>query len=176
MSAHSAIFSTKLEYRPVWSQTTSRRKCTNIYNFSTTLATFETCFNNMNDKNTCYLPTGTYLETINTSNRQTRPERAVLFPFRTKSNVRDVTRSTNHCKRRLPSPPPRWLRGNSSWGGVNYNQISFQWWSQKKLEFWGEGKEKIIHAIFALSPQEVNANLSFFRVSSYWRRAGVGWC
>lgn len=106
-STHSAIFSMKLEYRPVWSQTTSRRKCTDIYNFSVTLATFETCFNNMNDKNTCYWPTGTYLETINTSNRQTQPQRAVLFPFLTKSNVRDVTRSTNHCKRHLPPPPPR---------------------------------------------------------------------
>lgn len=106
-SAHSAIFSMKLEYRPVWSQTTSRRKCTDIYNFSIALPTFEICFNNINDKNTCYLPTGTYLETINTSNRQTQPERAVFFPFLTKSNVRDVTRSTNPCKRSLPPPPLR---------------------------------------------------------------------
>lgn len=77
-SAHSAIFSMKLEYRPT--RAAERHlKCTDIYNFSTALATFETCFNNMNEKNPCYLPTGTYLETINTSNRQTQPERAVLF-------------------------------------------------------------------------------------------------
>ena len=95
----------------------------------------------MNEKNTCYLPTGTYLETINTCNRQTQPERAVFQPFLRKTNVRDVIRSKNPCKRRLPPPPPA-PAPNSSWGGVNYNQISFQWWSEKKLEFGGEGKIK----------------------------------
>ena len=132
----------KLEYRPVWSQTTSRRKCTDIYNFSVTLATFETCFNNMNDKNTCYWPTGTYLETINTSNRQTQPQRAVLFPFFNK--IECAWRHKIHKTLQAPpSPttPAPWLRGNSSWGGVNYNQISFQWWSEKKLEFGCEGKK-----------------------------------
>ena len=90
--------------------------------------------------------------------------------------MRDVIRSKNPCKRRFPHHPPA-AAPNSSWGGVNYNQISFQWWSEKKLEFGGEGKKKNSYNL-CLSPQGVNFIIlqGKFSLEKSGGRAGVGWC
>lgn len=46
---------------------------------------------------------------------------------------------------------------------------------KKKLEFGCGGKKTNNHAIFALSPQGVNANLSFFRVYKVLTGGERGW-